>query len=83
MSILSSAGKCVSHLKPTLQGGDYGLGVGGVLIGVVIVALAVGIPYFMTHRCMREHHDVCDSRYYLRARRKSRLQRRDASASQR
>ena len=49
---------------------------GGVLIGVVIVALAVGIPYFMTHRRMREHHDVSDSRYYLRARRKSRLQRR-------
>jgi hypothetical protein len=40
---------------------------GGVLIGVVIVALAVGIPYFMTHRRMREHHDVSDSRYYLRA----------------
>ena len=56
---------------------------GGVLIGVVIVALAVGVPYFMTHRRMREHHDVSDSRYYLRARRKSRLQRRDAGASQR
>jgi hypothetical protein len=56
---------------------------GGVLIGVVIVALAVGVPYFMTHRRMREHHDVSDSRYYLRARRKSRLQRRDANASQR
>jgi hypothetical protein len=40
---------------------------GGVLIGVVIVALAVGIPYFMTHRRMREHRDVSDSRYYLRA----------------
>ena len=56
---------------------------GGVLIGVVIVALVVGIPYFMTHRRMREHHDVSDSRSYLRARRKSRLQRRDASTDQR
>jgi hypothetical protein len=56
---------------------------GGVLIGVVIAALAVGIPYFMTHRRMREHHAVSDSRYCLRARRKSWLQRRDASASQR
>ena len=56
---------------------------GGVIIGVVIVALAVGIPFFMTHRRMREHHDVSDSRHYLRGRRKSRLQRRDASASQR
>jgi hypothetical protein len=56
---------------------------GGVLIGVVIVALAVGIPYFMTHRRMREHHDVSDSRYYLRARRKSRLQRERMSADDR
>ena len=54
---------------------------GGVIIGVVIVALAVGIPYLMTHRRMREHHDVSDSRHYLRARRKSRLQREDISAS--
>jgi hypothetical protein len=56
---------------------------GGVLIGVVIVALAVGIPYFMTNRRMREHHDVSDSRYYLRARRKSRVQREGASGSER
>ena len=56
---------------------------GGVIIGVVIVALAVGIPFFMTHRRMREHHNVDDSRHYLRARRKSRLQGRDASAGQR
>ena len=52
---------------------------GGVLIGVVIVALAVGIPYFMTHRRMQEHHDVSGSRQYLRSRRKSRLQRQGAS----
>ena len=56
---------------------------GGVLIGVVIVALAVGIPYFMTHRRMREHHDVSDSRHYLRARRKSRLQRDRMNAGER
>lgn len=55
---------------------------GGVIIGVIIVALAVGIPYFMTHRRMREHHDVSDSRYYLRARRKSRLQPRGGRASE-
>lgn len=46
---------------------------GGVIIGVVIVALAVGIPYYLTHWRMREHHDVSDSRQYLRARRKRRL----------
>ena len=56
---------------------------GGVIIGVVVVALAVGVPFFMTHRRMREHHDVSDSRHYLRARRKSRLQGRDANAGQR
>jgi hypothetical protein len=45
----------------------------------VIVALAVGIPYFHTHKRMREHHDLSDSREYLRARRRWRLQRRRAS----
>lgn len=56
---------------------------GGVIImGIVTVALAVGIPYFLTHRRMREHHDVSDSRYYLRARRKSRLHRRGGSTAQ-
>lgn len=56
---------------------------GGVLIGVVIVALAVGIPYFMTHRRMRDHHDVSDSRHYLRARRKSRVQHERMGAGER
>jgi hypothetical protein len=84
MLIPSLAGQCVFHLKIDVAGeATMGWVWGGVLIGVVIVALAVGVPYFMTHRRMREHHDVSDSRYYLRARRKSRLQRRDASAGQR
>jgi hypothetical protein len=56
---------------------------GGVIIGIVVVALAVGIPFFMTHRRMREHHDVSDSRRYLRARRKSRVQREHMSAGER
>ena len=43
---------------------------GGLVIGLVIVALAVGIPYFLTHRRMREPRDVSDSRAYLRARRR-------------
>jgi hypothetical protein len=45
-----------------------GLAWGGFGIGLVIVALAVGIPYFLTHRRMRDPHDVSDSRAYLRAR---------------
>ncbi len=52
----------------------------GLVIGVVIVALAVGIPFFLTHRRMREPHDVAGSRDYLRARRKWRLQRRASAA---
>ena len=82
MLIPSLAGKCLPS-ETDIQEATMGWAWGGVLIGVVIVALAVGIPYFMTHRRMREHHDVSDSRYYLRSRRKSRLQRRDANASQR
>jgi hypothetical protein len=46
----------------------------GVVLGVVIVALAVGIPYFHTHKRMREPHDLSDSREYLRARRRWRRQ---------
>ena len=42
---------------------------GGRGIGLVIVALAVGIPFFLTHRCVREPRDVSDSRAYLRERR--------------
>jgi hypothetical protein len=56
---------------------------GGVILGVVIVALAVGIPYFLTHKRMREPRDVAGSRYYLRARRQWRFQRRRASQDQR
>jgi hypothetical protein len=45
-----------------------GLAWGSFAIGLVIVALAVGIPYFLTHRRMRDPHDVSDGRSYLRAR---------------
>lgn len=52
----------------------------GLVIGLVIVALAVGIPFFLTHRRMREPRDLASSRDYLRARRKWRLQRRARAA---
>ena len=47
-----------------------GLAWGGLVIGLAIVILAVGIPYFLTHRRMRDPHDVSDSRAYLRTRRR-------------
>jgi hypothetical protein len=55
---------------------------GSLVIGLAIAALAVGIPFFLTHRRMREPHDVSDSRAYLRARRKRVWQRRVSAASQ-
>jgi len=55
---------------------------GSLVIALVIVALAVGIPFFLTHRRMREPRDVSDSRAYLRARRRWRWHRRVPAASQ-
>lgn len=54
---------------------------GGLVIGLVIVVLAVGIPFFLTHRRMREPRDVSDSRAYLRARRRWVRQRRVSAES--
>jgi hypothetical protein len=34
---------------------------GGFLIGLAIVMLAAGIPFFVTHRRMREPRDVSDN----------------------
>ena len=47
-----------------------GLAWGSLVIGLAIVVLAVGIPYFLTHRRMRHQREVSDSRAYLRNRRK-------------
>ena len=55
---------------------------GSLVIGLAIAALAVGIPFFLTHRRMREPHDVSDSHAYLRARRRWVRQRRESAASQ-
>ena len=54
----------------------------GLLIGLAIVALAGGIPFFLTHRRMREPRDVSDSRAYLRARRRRVRQGRVSAAPQ-
>jgi hypothetical protein len=37
------------------------------VVGVVIVALAVGIPYWLTHRRMRSQHDPDESQAYQEA----------------
>jgi hypothetical protein len=60
-----------------------GLVWGGIVIGIVIVALAVGIPYFYTHKRMREPRDLSDSHAYVAAKRRWRWQRRAASAQPR
>ena len=58
-----------------------GVAWGGLAIGLVIVIGVVGIPFFLTHRRMREPRDVSDSRAYLRDRRRWAWRRR-AAASQ-
>jgi len=42
----------------------------GIMIGLVIVVLAVGIPYFLTHRTMHEPYDRSEGRAYLEGKRK-------------
>jgi hypothetical protein len=59
-----------------------GLGWVALAIGLVIVVLAVGIPYLLTHRHMREPRDVSDSHAYLRARRRWVWRRRISAAAQ-
>ncbi len=38
-----------------------------IALGLLIVAVAVGLPYWRTHRRMREHYDKTEARGYLRA----------------
>ena len=59
-----------------MSGGDWAIL--AVIIGVVIVALAVGVPYLLTHRSMHPPHDLSEGRRYLRFKRSSR--RRDTVA---
>jgi hypothetical protein len=52
----------------------------GIIIGLAIVALAVGIPYLYTHKGMRSPHDLSDSREYVRTKRRWRRQQGAATA---
>jgi hypothetical protein len=41
--------------------------VGSTLLGLLIVILAVGIPYWLTHKRMRPQHDPAEANAYLEA----------------
>jgi hypothetical protein len=43
------------------------IAIGVTLAGVLVVVLAVGIPYFLTHRRMRPQHDPAEMRAYTQA----------------
>lgn len=42
----------------------------GIIVGLVIVALAVGIPYFLTHRTMHDPYDRSEGSAYLEGKRR-------------
>lgn len=42
----------------------------GIIVGLVIVALAVGIPYFLTHRTMHDPYDRSEGSTYLEGKRR-------------
>lgn len=52
----------------------------GIIMGLAIVALAVGIPYALTHKTMRSPHDQSEGRAYLQ--RKRRWMQRQAATGQ-
>ncbi len=41
--------------------------VGATVLGVLIVILAIGIPYWLTHRHMRPQHDPAETQAYAEA----------------
>ncbi len=53
----------------------------GIIIGLAIVVLAVGIPYILTHKTMRDPYDHSEGRAYVQ--RKWRWMRRRAEARER
>jgi hypothetical protein len=38
-----------------------------IILAVVVVSLAIGIPYFLTHRRMNDHFEHAKSEAYLEA----------------
>ena len=41
--------------------------VGATLLGLLIVILAIGVPYWLTHRHMRPQHDPTEMQAYAEA----------------
>ncbi|HEY2075925.1 MAG TPA: hypothetical protein VGH53_06270 [Streptosporangiaceae bacterium] len=41
--------------------------VGQTLLGLLIVSLAIGVPYWITHRHMRPQHDSAEMQAYAEA----------------
>ncbi|MBV9205866.1 MAG: hypothetical protein JO037_10805 [Actinobacteria bacterium] len=54
---------------------------GGIIIGIVIVALAVGIPSMLTHRRMHPPHDLSEGQDYVQAKRRWLRRRRRGTAT--
>lgn len=52
-----------------------------IFVGLALAALAVGIPYLLTHKGMRSPHDLSEGQAYMQAKRRWR-QRRNAAAAQ-
>ena len=50
-----------------------------IFCGLVLVVLAVGIPYLLTHKRMRDPHDTSEGRDYLRGKRRWQQQQRRRS----
>jgi len=38
-----------------------------IVLGLLIIVLAIGIPYWLTHRHMRPQHDAGEAQAYLEA----------------
>ena len=56
-----------SHMK-LLKGGTIMTALWvAIPVGMLIVLLAVAIPYWLTQRRMREHHDLSEAYEYLAA----------------
>jgi hypothetical protein len=52
----------------------------GIIIGLAIVALAVGIPYVLTHKTMRDPRELSDSHAYIQTKRRWKRQKSTPSA---
>jgi hypothetical protein len=52
-----------------------------IIAGLLLVVLAVGIPYLLTHKGMRAPHDLSEGQHYIRTKHRW-MRRRRAAAGQ-